>query len=613
LTKENALLGCNPLIKDILNYFARISANNYKLFFIILLVGLALLVRIHNLDHESLWMDEIRQTSYYANSFSEIIDNSASQSQPPLDYWIGRFVHFFSKSDFAVRLPAAIFGTGSVLLLVMLISQITSWPVACGFGIISAFLPFNLYYSQEARPYAIAIFLFLCIFWSLNSFLSRDKDKKLFPVLTLLLFATFFLYSRSLSPLVISVSLLLILISWLFFLFLNSDPSAIPPKHLLILSSGALILALIFYLPSLTMILAKSARYVSDSSLGLNLENLISAIVKFDLMPLWQAYLVQSEPISYPLLFLVCLSPCFGWYLGLHRKNTIWALTTLLLPVASILNLVIFQTKSDMPFRSSYVSYILPLACILGAVSIQGIWALSAKVRFALILRGFVLIFTAFLTFQTLLSVIDYKTMRRKPDWRGITAFLAENYDTEHLLIFDSFSHYGSWEPTFYGFPRYYRGNSPIASIGRIPFHTPQMSSLPLSPILILFQWRDYYLTSQSPYPILSNGLTSIDHQKICRDPKLNCIEFTGFSLIQLREQSNSLAHDTYEIIERLLLHAPEGSWNVELHLAAAALARTNQLDQWHHHLMQAEGMVGGQHLPKVTGIAEHIRRIDPP
>ena len=167
-----------------MNNIVKISLNNHKIISILLILSLALILRIHHLDHESLWMDEIRQTSYYANSLTEIIDNAASQSQPPLDYWIGHFVHFMSSTDFAVRLPAAIFGTGSVFLLVMLISQISSWPVACGFGIISALLPFNLYYSQEARPYAIAVFLFLCILWTLNSILSEDRNKKLFPVLT---------------------------------------------------------------------------------------------------------------------------------------------------------------------------------------------------------------------------------------------------------------------------------------------------------------------------------------------------------------------------------------------------------------------------------------------
>ena len=113
----------------------------------------------------------------------------------------------------------------------------------------------------------------------------------------------------------------------------------------------------------------------------------------------------------------------------------------------------------------------------------------------------------------------------------------------------------------------------------RVPFQALKMAPLSLTPILIVFQWRDYYLTSQSAYPILSSGLASIDYNQICRDPKLICNEFTGFSLIQLRELTNDLTRDTYGIIERLLLHTPEGSWNVELHLAAAALARTIQLD----------------------------------
>ncbi len=603
-------------LKDNLNCFAKISANNYKIISILLLIGLALILRIHHLDHESLWMDEIRQTSYYANSLTEIIDNAASQSQPPLDYWIGHFVHFLSSGDFAVRLPAALFGTGSVFLLVMLISQISSWPVACGFGIISALLPFNLYYSQEARPFAIAVFLFLGIFWTLNRFLSTYRKKKLITASALLFLSTIFLHSRALSPLVITVCLFLILVLGLFFSLKPAGVSATEKNRLIMLSCGAFILALLFYLPSLKIILIKSKRYVPDTSLGLNADSLISAIIKFDLMPIWQAYVVQSEPITYPLLFLVCLSPFFGWYLGLHRKNTIWVLTTFLLPIASILNLIIFQSKSNMPFRPSYISYLLPLACILGAVSIHGLWTLSAKVRFVHITRSFVLILAALFTFQTLISAIDYKTMKRKSDWRGVTAFLAENYDTRHILIFDSFSRYGSWEPTFYGFPRYYRGRSPIASIEQIPFYAPKMTASSLTPILILFQWREYYLTPQSPYPILSvpsPGLASIDYRQICRDPGLICTEFAGFSLIQLRENSNNLARDTYDITEKLLLYSPEGSWNVELHLAAAALARAIQLDQWHYHLMQAEGMIHGRHFQKVKDIAEHIRKINPP
>jgi len=599
-------LGGRQIIKDNLNCLARISAKNYKIISILLLFGLALILRIHHLDHESLWMDEIRQTSFYSHTLLEIVDDAASTHQPPLDYWIGHFIHFISTGDFAVRMPAALFGAGSVVMLVALISKMCSWTVAVGFGIIFALMPFNLYYSQEARPYAIVVFLLLCMFWVLNSFLSRDRKKKFFPALTLLFFSTIFLYSRSLSPLVVTVNLLLILSIWLFFLLIKADPKDTKKKHLIILSCGTLILALVFCLPSLKIILTKSARYVPDTSLGINMDSLIPVVLNFDLSPIWQWYAVQSEPITYPLLLLVCLSPYIGWRLHLHRKNTIWSLTTLLLPITCILNLFIFQSKSNMPFRPAYASYILPLAMTLGAVSLQGLWTLTAKNRYAQITRAFILVLAAIFSFQTVMAAIDYKKMKRKSDWRGVAAFLTKNYDVRHLLIFDSFSNYGEFEPTFHGFPLYYRGQSPLDSIGLIPSRAHKFAALSYKPILILFQWRDYYLTPHSPYPILSvptPGMQSIDYQKLCQDPLLSCTKFTGFLLIQSKEKSNNLAHDTYAIIKRLLVHYPRGSWTVELHLAAAALARAINIDDWQYHLAQAEDIVPADQLQKLKKV----------
>ena len=609
-------MGYRQIKKNHLNCLAKFAASNYKITSILLIAGLALILRIHHLGHESLWMDEIRQTSYYGNPLSEIIENAASQNQPPLDYWIGHFVHFLSNTDFAVRLPAALFGMGSVVLLILLISQISSWPVACGFGILAALMPFNLYYSQEARPYAIAVFLFLLLYWTLNRFLSTCPKKRLIAAAVLLILSAAFLHSRALSPLVVILCLILILVLWLFFDF---NPAAIPAaekSRLVLQACGALSLALLIYLPSLKFILLKSARMVPDTSLGLNVDHFISAVAQFDPTPLWQAYAVQSEPVTYPLLILVCLSPFFGWYLGLYRKGTVWMLSTLMLPIASLFNLLIFQSKSNMSFRPSYASYILPLACILGAVSIQGLWKLSSKVRFARIIRGFVVILAVYGAVQTLISTIDYKSLNRKSDWRGVAEFLSQNYAAENLLIFDALSHFGSWEPTYYGFPRYYRGRSPLASMARIPSDASKMAALPLTPVLILFHWREYYLTSRSPYPILSvprPALKAIDYRQICRNPELVCTEFTGFSLIQLRETSKNLARDTYDIIEKLLASSPPGSWQVELHLAAAALARAVQLQQWQGHLRQAEGMVRGANLLKVKNIAGQIHRINPP
>ena len=108
-----------------------------------LLFLLASTLRLHHLDHESLWMDELRQVSYYPLSFQEIVRAAANQQQPPLDYWIGHVVHFFSYTDFSVRLPSALFGAGAVIILAFLVTKICSWPVGIATGLIAIVLYFR--------------------------------------------------------------------------------------------------------------------------------------------------------------------------------------------------------------------------------------------------------------------------------------------------------------------------------------------------------------------------------------------------------------------------------------------------------------------------------------
>ena len=181
-----------------------------KLIAALLLFFFALGIRVYDLTDESLWMDELRQVSYYSDPFKQIIYDAASQNQPPLDYWIGHLVHFFASGDFAVRLPSALFGAGSVLMIFITVSRFCSLSVSLFWGLLSALLPFNLYYSQEARPYSIAVFLFLCVLWFLDQLLAGHR-KVFIKTIVLLFFSTAFLYSRSLFPLVITVTLLLVL------------------------------------------------------------------------------------------------------------------------------------------------------------------------------------------------------------------------------------------------------------------------------------------------------------------------------------------------------------------------------------------------------------------
>ncbi len=571
----------------------------------------ALILRLHNLGFESLWMDELRQVSYYPHSFGQIIHDAASQQQPPLDYWLGHLVHYFSSSDFAVRLPAALFGVGTVFFLTIIVAEICSWPVALGTGLIAALLPFNIYYSQEARPYAIAVFFLCGVLWSLDRMLA-DDGRSWTRVGLLFIFSTCFLLTRSLSPLVVTVILFAILASHYCILITREGFSMTGKQERIVIACIVLMLALLIYYPYFMTILSQGGRYISDTSVSFNIQSLWTGIIKLNFTPIWRAFIVQSEPLGIPILILILFFPLLAWKHKLFHNNLLLIYCTILLPSATLLNIFIFQIKTKSPFRPPYAIYLLPLALILAAVAFQDLWNLANRIRASRMIRLILLLLAAFFILRTANATMAFKTMRRKTDWRGVASFLSSSFDSRYLLIFDSLSRYGDWEPSFYGFPRYYRGKSSEATMRQLPFVSSRLFKAALEPVLILFQWRAYYLTPYSQYPLVLSGnptITPAEYHKIAQDPQLKVTEFTGFSVIQLKNNTNNLEQDIYTIITRLLLHLPPDSSQVELHLAAARLARDLGFPDWQKQLVLAESLTPAKNLATVKKIEGYLRR----
>ena len=148
---------------------ARLSRPQFAALVVITVASLGL--RLWGLDRESLWIDELATVETYDQRLPQLVALSAELNQPPLDNLIGAVLDRLglAASDWWVRLPAAIFGAGGVLLLGCLASRI-----AGGFaGIVAAaFLavcPLHVAMSQEARPYAI------CLFFALASVLAFGR------------------------------------------------------------------------------------------------------------------------------------------------------------------------------------------------------------------------------------------------------------------------------------------------------------------------------------------------------------------------------------------------------------------------------------------------------
>ncbi|KPK22908.1 MAG: hypothetical protein AMJ61_16640, partial [Desulfobacterales bacterium SG8_35_2] len=424
-------------------------------FFVITVVfAVALGIRIHDLNGESLFMDEVRQVSYYDENFKSIIHLAASQQQPPLDYWIGHLIVKVSGSDFAVRLPAALFGAGSIVLLYLLAGRFCAWPLAFFTALTAAFLPFNIYFSQEARPYAISIFFLLAVLLGLGTLLDSKRNALLSSIFFGISILGY-LYSRTLSPLVTIVVLFAILGGNIFIVGFHGQKHDKELLRRLFVAVILLVGALLLYLPVLKIILEKGQRYVSGN---MGLQTFFAKLIhNFDLLPIWQSFVAQTEPITIPLLILVLLAPVFTLRSPANRPGRIWYYIMLLLPCSALLNIVIFQAKSSMPFRPPYALYILPLTLILSAGAIQQLWDLQYRVQqFRQFIRTAVIICTLLIFAGAAYGAVGYKSLHRKTDWRGLGENLS-TYGYNQILLFHNMSLYGNSPIT-----RYYKGKAPF-------------------------------------------------------------------------------------------------------------------------------------------------------
>jgi 4-amino-4-deoxy-L-arabinose transferase-like glycosyltransferase len=129
------------------------------------LVGLASVLRLINLGAESLWYDEAFTAWIARLEWRQLWPALRGDTHPPLWYiieWAN--VRILGDSEFALRVPSALFGVLIVLLVWRIAVRLHFQPkTAVLAGVLAAVLPAGLYYSQEARMYAL---LTCCVLWA---------------------------------------------------------------------------------------------------------------------------------------------------------------------------------------------------------------------------------------------------------------------------------------------------------------------------------------------------------------------------------------------------------------------------------------------------------------
>ncbi|GJM41150.1 MAG: hypothetical protein DHS20C20_14320 [Ardenticatenaceae bacterium] len=135
---------------------------------LVIIFLLAFGLRVHRLDHQSFWNDEGNSARLSERSISLIIEGTASDIHPPLYYlMLNQWRKLVGDSEFGLRSLSLFAG----LLIVPLTFVLGKWAgsgkaehrVAQRLGLVAAGLvainPAMIYYSQEARMYALLGFL----------------------------------------------------------------------------------------------------------------------------------------------------------------------------------------------------------------------------------------------------------------------------------------------------------------------------------------------------------------------------------------------------------------------------------------------------------------------
>jgi len=127
---------------------------------ILLILFGSLLIRLISLG-QSLWLDEATSALVAKMSFSQMFSNFLpGDFHPPFYYvflklWSG----IFGYSEIALRVPSVIFGVLTIYLVYLIGKKLFDKNTALIASVLLATSGLHIYYSQEARMYALAAFL----------------------------------------------------------------------------------------------------------------------------------------------------------------------------------------------------------------------------------------------------------------------------------------------------------------------------------------------------------------------------------------------------------------------------------------------------------------------
>jgi len=376
------------------------------------------ILRIYELGRESLHIDEA----------ATAIGSSLPSIPALIQYWfsVGHqspyflmmhyWIKLFGQSEFALRLPSAVFGVMSIYIMFLLARRLfNNEKTALLSSYLLAVSTINIYYSQCARPYSIVVFLVLMSFL----FLLRALEKNTKP-----LWATYICFT--LFSLLINTSTLPILICHLLFivLFWTRYRSYIKPGRIALVF-GLILLA---YLPFLVMFIRPNIRYIDAagrfSMLSLNTFmhhfNIFGGEIYQEIMyanPTRNPALIIPTNIFGIMLSMLCLAGVFNSLKARNRNRECKTVTLLTLWLAIPIVLPFIFSHLVAPVFGP-VRYVLYVSCAYYLLIGKGVMSLKKNLRLLLL---------TFIVLMGLVSLQEYYRVEKRTNWKNIANYIEQN------------------------------------------------------------------------------------------------------------------------------------------------------------------------------------------
>lgn len=386
----------------------------------LLIVWLGFALRVNELSHDSLWVDEILTVWF---SWEEPSLSFQDLHHPPLFYAITfAGMTLFGNSDFAVRASALMAGTLSIALTIAL-GRFVGWRVAgLWAGFLLAISTAHIRYSQEARQYALLTAITLLSYILLYRALKHPRWSTwiAYALVTILGLYTHY------AALIILISQVFLIIGWL-----------LVGKHwrrigIWLFPVTAAMIVVILYIPQMQRLQTAlqiniGAELITDTGRATPLnEWFINVIEPFGMYDGWMPYMI----LILVLLGLIIV----GW-----QRH--WLLLSLLL-VAVILPIPIVDVTNVARgafFR--YVLFMLPFYLFAAAIAISKLLLETSRTRFGNYIYFAVSLSTAISLLYVAWPEIQREYQYITEDWRGIIRYIDQNADEGDVVLSLTMNH----------------------------------------------------------------------------------------------------------------------------------------------------------------------------